>query len=216
MASFAKLPFIFFVAFSLHTCYKLPNPPPTKEERLDLTENFFPVRYKMKAKILFWVVAMVEALSIVIDALAPYTGNLLYLTPTSIIGAMMIMAGAYIRNECFTAMGPMFTVEVSIQKNHKLIKHGPYRIVRHPSYTGQFLATVGAFMWYFSQGSYLRETTTMAGRILGVALLPMFISSFFILGSRINKEDEALKEKFGVEWENWALDVPYRLIPLIY
>jgi hypothetical protein len=34
--------------------------------------------------------------------------------------------------------------------------------------------------------------------------------------SRMFKEDEALRRIFGVAWEVWAKDVPYKLIPGLY
>ncbi|KAM6494539.1 hypothetical protein JOM56_010900 [Amanita muscaria] len=120
----------------------------------------------------------------------------------------MAMGGAYIRHRCYEAMGSMFTIEVSVRKDHKLITHGPYGVVRHPSYTGTFLAAPGGMLWHFTRGSFFRESTTWVAKPLGVVAFAILISAFFILPFRIKKEDELMKEQFGDEWEEWAKKVP--------
>jgi len=42
-----------------------------------------------------------------------------------------------------------------------------------------------------------------------LALLPL-------IGPRSKKEDNMLKKEFGKQWEEWAMNVPYRLFPGIY
>jgi len=45
----------------------------------------------------------------------------------------------------------MFTFEMSIRKNHKLITSGPYAIVRHPSYVGVILVASGLMLIHGSK-----------------------------------------------------------------
>ncbi|KAF8351913.1 hypothetical protein F5887DRAFT_933008 [Amanita rubescens] len=47
---------------------------------------------------------------------------------------------------------------MSVAKDHRLVTTGPYSIVRHPSYTGGFMATTSIFLLHASQGSWVRES----------------------------------------------------------
>lgn len=216
MSSLARLPFTFLVAMSLHTIYILPNPIAPKEERIPLGENAMLIRRIMKAKMILWIAAAIEGSIILARYLWRQSNDEYYLTPLSILAVTMAMGGAYIRHRCYEAMGSMFTIEVSVRKDHKLITHGPYGVVRHPSYTGTFLAAPGGMLWHFTRGSFFRESTTWVAKPLGVVAFAILISAFFILPFRIKKEDELMKEQFGDEWEEWAKKVPYRLVPYVY
>lgn len=124
--------------------------------------------------------------------------------------------GSSLRVCCYRIMSSFFTFELSIRKDHKLITHGPYSIVRHPSYIGAMLCGIGAIGSHLSRGSWLSSwiNTTPVGwlsawtftiALVRIALVP-----------RMNKEDKMLKDAFGKEWEDWVQRVPYRLIPWIY
>ena len=60
----------------------------------------------------------------------------------TIAGACMIIAGISFRAWAVHSLGKYFTATVQIKEDHRLIKTGPYRIVRHPSYTGAFMAII--------------------------------------------------------------------------
>ncbi|OAX34700.1 ICMT-domain-containing protein, partial [Rhizopogon vinicolor AM-OR11-026] len=57
-------------------------------------------------------------------------------TPALIAGCCMCVIGAAVRSHCYRTLGRLFTFELSIRQDHKLVTSGPYSIVRHPSYTG--------------------------------------------------------------------------------
>ena len=130
----------------------------------------------------------------------------------------MVM-GAAIRVQCFREMGKHFTFSVTLLKDHKLITSGPYSYVRHPSYTGGLLNATGLVIWYTAQGSWLREREvhkmTSAWLILApvLAAISLLILTMF---RRIPAEDEILRKTFGKEWDEWAENVPSRIIPGIY
>lgn len=65
------------------------------------------------------------------------TGHIthLSLTPTQIIAAIMVITGGLLRLAAYKTLGPYFTFQVGIQPDQKLITHGVYAWVRHPSYT---------------------------------------------------------------------------------
>jgi protein-S-isoprenylcysteine O-methyltransferase len=60
-------------------------------------------------------------------------------------GAALFAAGLALRWYAIVYLGRFFTVNVAISKDHRLIDTGPYRFIRHPSYTGAIMAFVGVF-----------------------------------------------------------------------
>lgn len=65
----------------------------------------------------------------------------------------MTISGAYLRVLCYKSLGSLFTFEMSIRDDHRLVKDGPYQVVRHPSYLGLLLTMVGLFLWHASRVS---------------------------------------------------------------
>jgi protein-S-isoprenylcysteine O-methyltransferase Ste14 len=41
------------------------------------------------------------------------------------------------------SLGPYWSARVTLKEEHRLIRSGPYRLVRHPIYTGMFLGALG-------------------------------------------------------------------------
>ncbi len=58
-------------------------------------------------------------------------------------GVVLFVAGLLLRWWAIITLGRFFTVDVTIEKDHELVERGPFRMVRHPSYTGVLLAFVG-------------------------------------------------------------------------
>ena len=93
----------------------------------------------------------------------------------------------------------MFTVDVSIQENHKIVISGIYKTIRHPAYLGSLLSFLG----------------------IGIALVNwlsiifIFIPIFIAFNYRIKVEEKVLIEEFGEEYLNYSNNT-YRLFPGIY
>ena len=114
-------------------------------------------------------------------------------------GLAVFVLGVAVRLWSIRTLGKFFTVQVAIASDHKLIEAGPYRVLRHPSYTGSLLMFVGYLLCF---GNAL----TMA--IVLIAVLAVFIR-------RIRVEEAALGENFGDAWRAYAKRT-WRLVPLIY
>lgn len=116
-------------------------------------------------------------------------------------------------------MGTLFTFELSIRRGHKLITSGPYSYVRHPSYSGGILVLLGISICHLSPGSWLRECTSViphsSFKLVSV-LLVLVTGVSMATGMRVAKEEAMLKKEFGKQWEQWAADVPYKLLPGVY
>ncbi|KAI9460329.1 hypothetical protein HD554DRAFT_2134594 [Boletus coccyginus] len=160
---------------------------------------------------------LLDTNSVLQDALGPVEASIL--TVPFIFGASLVTVGGLFRFQSFRTLGPYFTFEQCIRKEHKLITHGPYAVVRHPGYTGLLLCIVGWCIVHGSHGSWLRESG-----VLGVTWIrTVFIGWWFLMAASIvtlfhrsAEEDRFLSVKFGKEWESWARRVKYRLLPFVY
>jgi len=90
-------------------------------------------------------------------------------------------------------------VDVSISAEHKLIDAGPYRYVRHPSYTGALLAFLGLGFCFGNWLSILFLTVPIIGAFLW----------------RIRIEESALTKALGNDYRAY-MERTKRLIPWVY
>jgi protein-S-isoprenylcysteine O-methyltransferase Ste14 len=58
-------------------------------------------------------------------------------------GMVVLLAGLVLRGWSFKALGQYFTHTVMVSSDQPVIASGPYRVLRHPSYTGIILAAIG-------------------------------------------------------------------------
>ena len=114
-------------------------------------------------------------------------------------GVVLFVAGLILRWWAIITLGRFFTVDVTIETDHGLVERGPFRIVRHPSYSGVLLAFVGLAL---SMGNWAA---------LLVILIP--IGAAFI--HRMNVEEDALSRALGVRYAEYMKRTK-RLVPFIY
>ncbi|MBP6871997.1 MAG: isoprenylcysteine carboxylmethyltransferase family protein [Bacteroidales bacterium] len=117
----------------------------------------------------------------------------------TILGLSLMVAGTAFRIWCIHTLGRFFTATVKTQENQRVITSGAYHLVRHPSYSGAYIAAVGSsiFMHAF------------------VAAVFTFIILFIAYYIRIKAEEETLVKEFGEEY------IAYRkrtnkLVPWVY
>lgn len=111
----------------------------------------------------------------------------------------LLVAGVLLRVTAVVALGRLFTMNVAIQADHRLVRTGLYRRLRHPSYTG---ALIGILAIGLSFGDFLA---------LAVAVLPITAAMLY----RIRVEEEAMVDAFGEEYLAYRRD-SWRLLPGIY
>ncbi|MDB5211981.1 MAG: isoprenylcysteine carboxylmethyltransferase family protein [Sediminibacterium sp.] len=102
----------------------------------------------------------------------------------SAIGILMVVTGISFRAWAVRSLGKYFTATVQIKDDHRLVKTGPYHIVRHPSYTGAFLALIA--------GGVILES--LAGFI--ISCIAMIIAYYV----RIGIEEKELIARFGNDY----------------
>jgi len=60
-----------------------------------------------------------------------------------VTGAVLTVFGTVLRAWGVWTLGEYFSVHIEIKDNHKLIKKGPYKFIRHPAYAGNIIQAVG-------------------------------------------------------------------------
>ena len=63
--------------------------------------------------------------------------------PDFLIGLAVIILGMALRRWAVLALGQFFTVQVQVRSGQTVVDTGPYRFVRHPSYTAIIMSFVG-------------------------------------------------------------------------
>ncbi|WP_435152356.1 methyltransferase family protein [Haladaptatus sp. DFWS20] len=115
-------------------------------------------------------------------------------------GIATILFGVGVRRYAVWTLGRYFSTTVTVDSTDEVIDTGPYRLVRHPSYTGRLLSVVGLGM---ATGNWLSFAFVSLAGIVGY-------------GYRISIEERALREELGDEYHEYAADTPYRLVPKIW
>lgn len=105
-------------------------------------------------------------------------------TNFSYLGIFVMISGFILRQWSIKILGKLFTPVISINEDHKLIIKGPYKYVRHPSYSGLLMELLGASLAVFNWISF---TLTFC------FMLPALIY-------RIKAEEEELTKKFGQDY----------------
>jgi protein-S-isoprenylcysteine O-methyltransferase len=114
-------------------------------------------------------------------------------------GVAVFAAGIVVRWYAILSLGRFFTVNVAIASDHQLVEAGPYRWVRHPSYTGALLAFLGL-------GLCLGNWASLAALMVPVSV---------VFWWRMRIEETALLETFGERYRDYMRRTR-RLIPFIY
>lgn len=237
MESLLKIPLILLPPIAMHVAFTPPHTPTSGDV---VYENFIEwiliqdIGYGLSiTKAISWAIAFAELAITASKAMDPnifpselqaVIGSLqsiqnVSITSASLFGIALIVIGGFIRWWCFRTLGRFFTFKLSVRKGHQLVTSGPYGVVRHPSYAGAALLSIGQFILHGSPSSLVRRSGILsipAFKAIAVVVLMgrMIVVASLIL--RIKYEDEMLKSISRVEWEKWAKVVKYCLIPGIY
>ncbi len=118
---------------------------------------------------------------------------------TLILGVAIAVAGVALRAWAIVTLGRYFRRQVTIEPGQRLVRSGPYRLLRHPSYTGLLVAFAGLGL---ALGSWVGAA---------VAVLTMFVG----LLPRIRVEEHALAQAFGPDYADYASSTA-RLLPHLW
>jgi protein-S-isoprenylcysteine O-methyltransferase len=140
---------------------------------------------------------------IVALATAPFLGGLaLPGAPVApfVAGLLLIAGGLCLRWWAILTLSRYFAGTIHIRADHRIVRTGPYRCLRHPAYAGG---------WLFFTGIGL-GTANWLGLAL-CALLPLIG-----LVLRIGPEEAALRHAAPAEYTRYTHATPRRLIPFVW
>ena len=115
------------------------------------------------------------------------------------VGLVILVAGLVLRGWAIMVLGDYFTGRVMVSADQPVITAGPYRLLRHPSYTGLLLACAGV-------GLASANWVSLAV----IVVLPLAAVLW-----RIHAEENALLGTLGDRYRVYAAQHK-RLVPLIW
>jgi len=118
---------------------------------------------------------------------------------TALVGFLLLALGLALRWWSILLLGRFFTIDVAVADDHRVIDTGPYRVIRHPSYTGIILGAAG---FALCSGSYISASVIMIAVVLA-------------LMARIRIEERVLSAQLGDAYRQY-MSRTKRLIPGIY
>ena len=116
-----------------------------------------------------------------------------------VAGIALIAAGLALRIWSIATLGRFFQYQIQVQSGHRVVTGGPYRYVRHPSYTGIALVLAGIALACDDVWS-LAAVAVLGGAGLWV---------------RIRAEERQLTEALGADYERFAAGRK-RLVPGVW
>jgi protein-S-isoprenylcysteine O-methyltransferase Ste14 len=115
------------------------------------------------------------------------------------VGIGLMLAGVALRWYSASTLGKYFTFDVAIQGGQTLVEAGPYRYVRHPSYSGALLTLLGFGL--------------ALGNWPGLAAVLLCMGSAYAY--RIPIEEAALTAALGEPYEQYVRRT-WRLVPFLF
>ena len=149
-----------------------------------------------------WVIAALVVIGLLAAYLPAYTDSREFWTidgdAVRWVGVVLFAAGGALRLWPVVVLGNRFSGLVAIQPGHTLVTTGIYAVIRHPSYLGLLVNSLG---WSLAFRSGV-------GVLLTVLLIPPLLA-------RIRAEERLLRTHFGAEYEAYCARTS-RLIPGLY
>lgn len=115
-----------------------------------------------------------------------------------IFGVALILLGVAVRQWAIAVLGRYFSNVIGIQKGQSVVRSGPYRLIRHPSYAGLLLIQLGIAFSFQS----------------GLAVLVAVAAFGLAYGHRMISEERFLERELGDDYANYTKSTK-RLIPFL-
>lgn len=117
---------------------------------------------------------------------------------TGAIGLLLVFLGVAFAIWARLQLGGNWSSAVTVKQGHTLIRGGPYKIVRHPIYTGLLLAFFGVAL--------------IVGELRGLFGLGVLFLSFWM---KSTMEERFMVEQFGADYRQYQQQAK-GLIPYIF
>jgi protein-S-isoprenylcysteine O-methyltransferase Ste14 len=116
-----------------------------------------------------------------------------------VCGLVLIAVGIALRAWSIASLGRFFQYRIQVQAEHSVVTTGPYRYVRHPSYSGIGLVLIGIAL--------------ATGDVLSLPVVAVLAGAG--LAVRIRAEERQLTEALGAEYERFAAERK-RVVPGVW
>lgn len=114
------------------------------------------------------------------------------------IGVTALVFGDSVRLAALRELGRQYSMFLTIQTEHELVRTGPYRHIRHPFYLGGLLTVPGILLALRSPISVI-----------------VFIATIVFVASRISREERLLIGQFPEAYPEYKRN-SWRLFPYLY
>ena len=148
----------------------------------------------------YWILLVLAFLLLTRAPRLPYPLNVRIIPATETVGWMagiLCIAGLLFCLWARAALGRNWSGTITLKEGHELIERGPYRLVRHPIYTGllvMFLATAIKF-----------------GYLSGIVAMLLAFVSFWI---KLSDEEKLMLQQFPDQYRSYQERVK-RIIPFV-
>ena len=151
-------------------------------------DNNAPVHDKGTATQIVWTVYLTQMAGVIEAVYFRFPESFVF-DKISLMAIAMIALGFGIRTWAVRELGKFFTWHITVQSDQKVVKTGPYRFMRHPSYTG------GLLMYVF---------TSLVIHAWYAAIASFFLLLFAFV-RRVKHEEVWMSENMGDEYKNYKM-----------
>jgi protein-S-isoprenylcysteine O-methyltransferase Ste14 len=117
----------------------------------------------------------------------------------TIAGIVLILLGGALRWWAILTLGHYFTFDVAVRVSQPVVQSGPYRLIRHPAYSGTLLVLLGI-------GLALANWASIVAILTGVLIG---------LRYRVRVEEQALIDGLGQPYVDYMRHTK-RFVPFIF
>jgi protein-S-isoprenylcysteine O-methyltransferase len=115
------------------------------------------------------------------------------------IGIGLMVCGMALRFWASRVLGRYYTRTLRVANEQRVVEKGPYRLLRHPGYSGDLLMWVGAGL--------------ASGNWIGLSVIVLVMSGAYIY--RIRCEEEMLVARLGAQYQQYRSRT-WKLLPFVY
>ena len=116
-----------------------------------------------------------------------------------VFATLLFCCGLSLRAYAVWSLGIFFSTSVITQSQHLLIEHGPYRLIRHPAYSGLLCS-------FFAAGIAMGDLLACVTLVLPIA---------WILIQRMHIEEQMLLTHFGLTYQDYC-GRTFKILPGIF
>ncbi len=114
-------------------------------------------------------------------------------------GVAVFVAGIGLRFWAMRTLSRAFSYDLKIAEGQELVRRGPYRVLRHPAYTGLLLWSMGFALW----------NPSLPGFVVLVA------ATLWEIAVRVRAEEKMLEAHFGDSWHR-HVEATWAVVPVIW